>query len=278
MTAPDIARLPFTETLKRIPRRNQDLGMMERRIIVTAQVAKEWTPVKVKKAELKNVVVLMGDPEKPDMVKPGGIFADADFETIRHLKIALSQLKEYRFIYLNNHNSMLNDLIKLKPRIDFVLNLCDEGFTNEPRKELHIPAMLEMLGIPYTGANPQGLAYCYDKSLVRGIARELGIPVADAIFIKAEDNVFEMNIDFPVIAKPNYGDSSIAITANNVANNIEELNDAIIRIRETLGYDKPILVEEFLPGKEVTVGIIGNPPGILYFSSICRRRLFQVTG
>ena len=96
------------------------------------------------------------------------------------------------------------------------LNLCDEGYTNDPRKELHIPAMLEMLGIPYTGANPQGLAYCYDKSLVRGIAREMGIPVADAVFIKAEDNVFEMNIDFPVIAKPNYGDSSIAITAENV--------------------------------------------------------------
>jgi D-alanine-D-alanine ligase len=254
------SQVTFQGNLETDSKRNQDLGMMERRIIVTARVAKEWTPVKVKKAELKNVVVLMGDPEKPDTVKPGGFFADADYETIRHLKIALSQLKEYRFVYLNNHNSLLNDLVKLKPRIDFVLNLCDEGFTNEPRKELHVPALLEMLGIPYTGANPQSLAYCYDKSLVRGIARELGIPVADAIFIKAEDNVFEMNIDFPVIAKPNYGDSSVAITANSVANNIEELNDAIIRIRETLGYDKPILVEEFLPGKEVTVGIIGNPP------------------
>ena len=120
--------------------------------------------------------------------------------------------------------------------------------------------MLEILGIPYTGANPQGLAYCYDKSLVRGIAREMGIPVADAVFIKPEDNVFEMNIDFPVIAKPNYGDSSIAITAENVCYDYEALNDAIIRIREKVGYEKPIIVEEFLPGKEITIGIIGNPP------------------
>ena len=88
----------------------------------------------------------------------------------------------------------------------------------------------------------------------------MGIPVADAVFIKPEDNVFEMNIDFPVIAKPNYGDSSVAITADNVANNFEELNDAIIRIREKVGFDKPIIVEEFLPGKEITIGIIGNPP------------------
>jgi D-alanine-D-alanine ligase len=254
------SQVSFHGNLETDSKRNQDLGMMERRIIVTAQASKEWTPVRAKKTDLKNVMVVMGDPEKPDIVKPAGVFAEADYDTIRQLKIALSSLKDYRFTYLSNHNSLLNDLIKLKSRIDFVFNLCDEGFTNEPRKELHIPALLEMLNIPYTGANPQALAYCYDKSLVRGIARELGIPVADAVFIKAEDNVFEMNIDFPVIAKPNYGDSSIAITAANVADNIEELNDAIIRIRETLGYDKPIIVEEFLPGKEVTIGIIGNPP------------------
>lgn len=250
----------FHGNLKTDSKRNQDLGMMERRIIVTAQASKEWTPVKAKKSELKNVVVLMGDPEKPDVVKPTGSFDENDMATIRHLKIALSRLKEYKFTYLANHNSLLNDLIKLKPRTDFVLNLCDEGFINDPGKELHIPAVLELLNMSYTGATPQGLAYCYDKSLVRGIAREMGIPVADAVFIKPEDNVFDMNIDFPVIAKPNYGDSSIAITAENVANDFEELNDAIIRIREKVGFDKPIIIEEFLPGKEITIGIIGNPP------------------
>ena len=250
----------FHGNLETDSKRNQDLGMMERRIIVTAQASKEWTPVKVKKSELKNVIVLMGDPDKPDTVKPTGAFDDNDLATIRHLKIALSRLNEYKFTFLSNHNSLLNDLMKLRPRTDFVLNLCDEGFVNDPNKELHIPALLELLNIPYTGASPQGLAYCYDKSLVRGIAREMGIPVADAVFIKPDDNVFDMNIDFPVIAKPNYGDSSIAITAESVANDFEELNDAIIRIREKVGFDKPIVIEEFLPGKEITIGIIGNPP------------------
>ncbi len=66
------SQVTFHGNLETDSKRNQDLGMMERRIIVTAQVAKEWTPVKVKKAELKNVVVLMGDPEKPDIVKPAG--------------------------------------------------------------------------------------------------------------------------------------------------------------------------------------------------------------
>jgi D-alanine-D-alanine ligase len=241
-------------------KRNQDLGMMERRIIVTATAWKEWTPVKVKKNELKTVAVVMGDPERPDIIKPSSVFDMDDMDTIMNLKIALGELKDYRFIYQSNHATLFNDLQKLRGKIDFVFNLCDEGFDNDPRKELHVPAMLEVLNIPYTGSNPQCLTYCYDKSLIRGIAKEMGVPVADGLYIKPEDNVFEMNIDFPVIVKPNFGDSSFAITKESVAYDLEELNDAIVRIREKVGYEKPVLLEEFLTGKDLTIGIIGNPP------------------
>ncbi|MBN2274684.1 MAG: methyltransferase domain-containing protein [Bacteroidales bacterium] len=241
-------------------KRNQDLGMMERRIIVTAAARKEWTPVKAKKAGLKTVAVVMGDPERPDIIKPLNVFDRDDIETVMNLKIALGELKDYRFLYYSNHATIFNDLQKLKGRIDFVFNLCDEGFNNNPRMELHVPAMLEILGIPYTGSNPQCLTYCYDKSLIRGIAQEMGVPVARGLYIKPEDNVFEMNIDFPVIIKPNYGDSSFGITRESVANNLEELNDAIIRIREKVGFENPVLLEEFLTGKDLTIGIIGNPP------------------
>ena len=125
-------------------------------------------------------------------------------------------------------------------------------------KELHVPALLEVVKIPYSGSNPQTLAYCYDKSLIRGIATEIGVPVADAFMITADINLFELNIPFPVIAKPNFGDSSFGITQKNVAYTIEELADAIVRIRSQFGYTKPILVEEFLTGAELSVGIIGN--------------------
>jgi D-alanine-D-alanine ligase len=240
--------------------RNQDLGMMERRIIMSAKVIKEWTPVKVKNQEEKNVLVLMGDPTRPDIVKPSSIFDDDDFVTIDKLKFALSLLPGNRFTYLNTHKSLYSDMLKNKHKIDYVFNLCDEGFNNEARKELHIPALLEMLGIPYTGSGPQSLAYCYDKSLIRGVAKEIGVPVARAIFVRSEDNVFDLQIDFPVIAKPNFADSSFGITQRSVANSIEELNDAILKIRHDFGYESSILVEEFLTGKEISVGIIGNPP------------------
>jgi D-alanine-D-alanine ligase len=240
--------------------KNQDLGMMERRIIVSSEAIKSWAVPKRKNLEAKNVTVILGDPQKADIIKPDTVFDEDDYNTIDQLKIALSSLKGYNFTYLNNHDALVGSLSKNRGRIDYVLNLCDEGFSNNPRYELHVPAILEILNIPYTGSNPQCLAYCYDKSLIRGIAKEMDIPVADAFYIKPEDNVFEMNIGFPVIAKPNYGDSSFGITQKSVAYNVEELNDAIVKTRTKFGYDKPILVEEFLTGKDLTVGIIGNSP------------------
>jgi D-alanine-D-alanine ligase len=240
--------------------RNQDLGMMERRIIVSTTVIKEWTPLKKKLHEVRNVVVILGDPGKSDLIKPDTVFDEDDFDTIQKLKTALSSMHDYRFTYLDNHDRLISDLQRLRPQTDFVLNLCDEGFDNIPIKELHVPALLETMKIPYSGSNPRCLAYCYDKSLIRGIAKEMEVPVADAFYINPGDNVFDLNIEFPVIAKPNFGDSSFGITRRSVANSVEHLNDAIIKIRNTFGYDKPILVEEFLTGKDLSLGIIGNPP------------------
>ena len=81
-----------------------------------------------------------------------------------------------------------------------------------------------------------------------------------AFFIKPEDTTFELPFGFPVIVKPNFGDSSFGITQRSVASNIEELANAISEMREKFGYDKPILVEEFLTGKDLSIGIIGNLP------------------
>ncbi len=241
--------------------RNQDLGMMAQRFLITAQAKKSWTPVRAASKDARNVVVIMGDPQRNDIVKPAASFDDDDYQTINELKSALGSLRPYKFTYLTNHGTLLPDLQRLKGKIDFVFNLCDEGFNNEATKELHVPALLETLDIPYSGGGPQCLAYCYDKSLVRGIAQEMGIPVPYGFFIKADDiNFIEIQIEFPVIVKPNFGDSSFGITRNNVCYNVMDLENALLQVREKVGYDKPVLVEKFLTGKDISVGIIGNSP------------------
>ncbi len=241
--------------------RNQDLGMMECRLMTTAIVKKEWTPVKkVHKPGVQNVVVIMGDPKLRDSVKPDGVFDDDDIYTIDQLKAGLKDLKGYNFTFLTNHNTLISDLAKLKGKVDYIFNLCDEGFNNEARKELHIPSLLEIVGIPYTGAGPQCLAFCYDKSLVRGIAKEMGIPVPEGIFVKPDDTTYEVPFRFPVIVKPNFGDSSFGITQHSVVYNSESLLNAISEIRTQFGYDHPVLIEEYLTGNDISVGIIGNLP------------------
>jgi len=247
-------------------KRNEDFGMMEKRIIVSGVVRKEWMPIKVKKKmSSRNVVVILGDPTKADPVKPWGVFDDDDLYAVDQLKGALRVLQQnanHSFTYLTNHDTLIQDLIKLKEKgeLDLVLNLCDEGYCNDETKELHVAALLDVFRIPYTGAGPQCLAHCYDKSLVRGIAKEIEIPVPESFFIRPEDTTFELPFDFPVIVKPNFGDSSFGITQRSVAYSIEQLMNAISEIREKFGYDKPILVEEFLTGKDLTVGVIGNSP------------------
>ncbi len=261
LTAAGFSEISIHGEIATDSQRMQDLGMMERRIVITGNVKKEWSPARKKpKAEVRNAAVIMGDPSKPDLLKPLCVFDDDDFYTIDQMKSAVKELADYSFTYMNAHDTLYLDLMKTKGKVDFVINLCDEGYFNDPRKELHVPALLESLDIPFTGAGPQCLAFCYDKSLTRGVAKEMGIPVPEAFFVNPEDTTFELPFNFPVIVKPNFGDSSFGITQRSVAFDLEHLVNALNEIREKFGYDKPILVEQFLTGNDFTVGIIGNPP------------------
>ncbi len=181
---------------------------------------------------------------------------------------AIGALKQYEFIVVNNHDNLVSDLIKLQPKIDFAFNVCDEGFGNDASKELHIPALLEILGIPYTGAGPQCLALCYDKSFVRGVAKEMRIAVADAAFICPGDESFDLSFGFPAIVKPNVGDSSYGITKENVVQNYSQLKNIISILRKQFGADLPILVEKFLPGADLSVGLVGNVSSGFVLSSV----------
>lgn len=268
--------IKFHMSVQTDSKRNQDLGMMERRIIVSAVARKDWTPVK-KRNVRKSIAVLLGDPKLKDTVKPDGVFDEDDFYTVERLKKALASMTDYSFTYYDDHKKYLTDLAFARKKIDFVFNLCDEGYANEATKELHVPALLEMLKIPYTGGTPQCLSFCYDKSLVRGIAKEMDIPVPNAFLINPENVSFiDFPIEFPVLVKPNFGDSSIGITQKSVCYKVEELEDALLSVRDKMGFDRSVLVEQYLTGKDISVGIIGNPPESYYVLPIIEEDYSQL--
>ena len=235
--------------------RNQDLGMMANRIIVTAVAPKKIKPKVLKNESKLLCTVLMGDPRLPDTVKREGQFNAEDFETINRMKEAFEKLEGYRFTYFDDHKSLLRKFSLNPP--NFVVNLCDEGWKNDPFMELHPPALMEMLGISYSGAGPECLSLCYNKAIVRAIAQDMEVHIPSEIWIDPSNNSAAIPSVFPAFIKPAFGDSSIGITQNSVVNSAEELVTYFDEIKSKMP-GVPILIQEFLEGREFSVGVIGN--------------------
>ncbi|HUN49281.1 MAG TPA: methyltransferase domain-containing protein, partial [Stellaceae bacterium] len=223
-----------------------DLGMMARRLLVTARSA----------GGCREVAVVLGDPRRPDKVKPDGRYGEADRQTVIELRAALAKLGDYRFRFVDDHAALIASLQARRP--DLVLNLCDEGFDNDARQEAHVPAMLDVLGLPYTGAGPACLATCYDKSVVTGIARMLGVPVPREILITPDDPLTDAAGPLPALIKPCLGDNSVGIDHRSVVMTAEAALETLRRLRAELP-GTPLLMQEYLSGREYSLGVIGNP-------------------
>lgn len=240
--------------------RGQDLGMMGHRLIVTVEAPKRTIALMPAQASHSEVTVVLGDPNLPDKVKLEGKFNAEDLETVRRMKEALSELDGFEFSYWDNHQNLIRTMMANPPKL--VFNLCDEGYRNDAFKELHVPAVMDMFDIPYTGAGAACLGLCYNKSLVNAIAQSLDVPVPMESYIGPDDTLATIPSTFPALLKPNFGDSSMGITKDAVVRNAEELVSYIEWLRANYGACA-ILVQEFLTGPEYTVGIIGNP-GLTY--------------
>ncbi len=138
--------------------------------------------------------------------------------------------------------------------VDIAFNIC-EGFHGRNR-EAHIPAMLEMLGIAYVGSDVLTLSLCLDKAMTKRVLSHAGIPNACFVTFADASQVTSAPFDFPLFVKPTHEGSSKGITARSKVHNLEELRQQVDFVCST--YHQPALVEEFLPGREFTVGILGN--------------------
>jgi D-alanine-D-alanine ligase len=230
--------------------------MMAHRLVLTAQMPAARVRAPLQPVPFPKVTVLLGDPSLPDTLKRNGQFNPEDFETIQRMKDALAELGDYEFTFIDNHQSLPRTLTADPP--PFVLNLCDEGYRNKPELELHVPALLEMLDIPYSGAPPTCLGLCYNKHLVTSMAQSMDIPIPMESFLGPDDTVATLPSTFPALIKPNFGDSSFGITKDAVVDNASEILSYVDWLRNTYG-PCPILIQEFLTGPEYSVGIVGNP-------------------
>ena len=157
--------------------------------------------------------------------------------------------------------------------VDIVFNIA-EGRGSCRSREAQIPAVLEMLDIPYTGSDPQCLAICLDKALTKQLVSLAGVPTPRWELIKNEARLEEIDwndFPFPAIVKPAFEGSSKGVRATSLVHNAEEARREITG--QLAGYRQPVMMEEFIDGDEVTVGIIGNVrPGVVGIMRVVPRQ------
>ncbi|MCX6578964.1 MAG: D-alanine--D-alanine ligase [Candidatus Aminicenantes bacterium] len=199
------------------------------------------------------------------VVKKGTVndlVCEKEIEIIVPLVADLLSRRGHQVNSLETDIDVWEKLKRLKCKIDLVLNLA-EGFGSGNTNETAVPAILEALEIPFTGASACNMHFALDKEKTNLVLASYGVPVARHLLARHCSDLDSFSLSFPVIAKPVREDASIGITYDSVVANKEALNR---RVKEMLVlYQQPVLVEEFIDGREISVGIVGNLPDLHIF-------------
>lgn len=139
--------------------------------------------------------------------------------------------------------------------VDLVFNLV-ETFGDDDTKEAHIAAYYELIGLRFTGSGPRGLALAMDKALAKKLLAFHGLQSPRFATVWRGRLDWAHNLEFPVIVKPVREDGSIGVTFNAHVASIKELMERIDELHAD--FDHPVLIEEYIDGREIYVGVIGN--------------------
>jgi len=195
--------------------------------------------------------------QKPEGVPPDA-FADFDhIETIDSLRAAL-ETDGHKTIFIPADRDLPYALKDAKPDICF--NIA-EGLGGDAR-EAQVPALLEMLGIPYTGSRVLTNGISLDKTLTKRIWRDRRLPVAPFQEFILGDEPLRPELKFPLFVKPAREGTGMGVDMKAIVRNEKELRERAQYIVNS--YQQPALVETFLPGREFTVGILGRADAKLY--------------
>ncbi|MBU2227104.1 MAG: D-alanine--D-alanine ligase [Proteobacteria bacterium] len=149
-------------------------------------------------------------------------------------------------------------------RWDLVFNIA-EGLRGFGR-EAQVPALLDAYDIPYAFSDPLVLALALHKGMTKRVIRDLGIPTPDFVVVESPEEIARVGLSFPLFAKPVAEGTGKGVTAASKIADTAELERICLSLLAT--FRQPVLIEEFLPGREFTVGIIGTgteafSPGVI---------------
>ncbi len=180
--------------------------------------------------------------------------AGAEFDRRQTIEAIASALEaEGHYVHLLHGDfSLPEGLINIRPHICF--NIA-EGVRGDGR-EAQVPALCELLDIPYTGSQVVSNAISLNKTMTKRIWQQQGLPTAPYYEFSSLEDVAHIDFRFPLFAKPAREGTGMGIDNHSIINDHDELVARVDWLLNT--YHQPVLVEEFLPGREFTVGFIGN--------------------
>ena len=187
---------------------------------------------------------------RPDLPQPD-LYAEWDEpETIEAVAAALEGVGEV--IRLEADKNFPRRVMEAKP--DFVFNIAEGLFG--VNRESHVPSICEFLGIPYHASDPLSLALTLHKGRAKEIMAYYGVPTAPFVVANTRADARNVNLPFPLFAKPAMEGSGKGITEKSLCTNRAKLVQEVGDLLDT--YQEPVLIESWLPGQEFTVPIMGN--------------------
>jgi D-alanine-D-alanine ligase len=168
-------------------------------------------------------------------------------------KLNKNGYEAYALNITDDLRNLIKNIDKNKP--DVIFNFM-ELYRENARLEMNIVGVLELLGVPYTGAPPMALANCQSKVLAKRILNSYGIRTASYTLIKKPSKYYHHDLKYPLIVKPAYEDASVGIENNSIVEDPKSLRE---RVNYTLSFfQQPALVEEYIEGRELNVAVLGD--------------------
>jgi D-alanine-D-alanine ligase len=162
-------------------------------------------------------------------------------------------LNAYSMNIKDDVNLLLKHLTEEKP--DVIFNFI-EIYKDNPRLEMNIVGLYELLGIPYTGAPAMGLANCQNKVLAKRLLGSAGIKIPHFFIVYVKSTKYPHRLKYPLLVKPAFEDASVGIENESIVSNGKQLRKRIEYVLKQ--FNQPALVEEFIEGRELNVAVMGD--------------------
>jgi D-alanine-D-alanine ligase len=186
---------------------------------------------------------------------PADQWDDLDSETTVNALVEAIRAGGHDCEFLEGDLTLIDTVRKYRPDICF--NIC-EGHYGDSR-EAQVPALLEMLRIPYTGSQVLTLSLALDKPMTKRILKWHDLPSPAFQTFERVDEPLNDDLSFPLFAKPSREGTGMGVTGKSIIRNEEDLRERVGYLLQR--YRQPVLVESFIEGREVTVGVVGNLEG-----------------